>query len=133
MAIRVASGISPLVLIQTSVVMECVANSSLPSRHHPLCHLHFPSARAILCDSLKGGWDLFLVPSGWVRRIQLSVMERVGISSAFSLSFSPGQFMIISVESLCRLPRFFPSSVFEEGWDGYDCIPLVFGGVENSF
>jgi len=62
MAIRVASGIWALVLIQTSVVMECVANSSLPSRPHPLCRL-------------------FL----------------------------------------------------EEGWDGYGCIQLVFGGVENSF
>jgi len=29
-----------------------------------------------------------------VRRIQLSVMERVGISSDFSLSFSPGQLII---------------------------------------
>ena len=69
MAIRVASCIWPCVLIHTSVVMECVANLSLPSRHHPLCLLHFPSARAILCDSLKGGWDLFPVPSGWVKRI----------------------------------------------------------------
>jgi len=95
MAIRVVSGICPFVLIHTSVVMECVANSSLPSRHHPLCRLHFPSARAIFCDSLKGGWDLFPVPSGWVRRIQLSVMRRVGISSDFSFSFSPGQLMIV--------------------------------------
>ena len=95
MAILVVSGIWPLVLIHTSVVMECEANSSLPSRHHPLCRLHFPSALATLCDSLNGGWDLFLVPSGWVRRIQFSVVERVGISSAFSLSFSPGQLMTI--------------------------------------
>ena len=83
MDIWVASGIWPLVLIHTSVVMECVAIWSLPSRQHPLCRLHFPSALAILCDSLKGGWDLFLVPSWWVRRILLSVVERVGISSAF--------------------------------------------------
>ena len=85
MAIRgVASGIWPLVLIHTSVVMECVANSSFPSRHHPLCRLHLPLALAILCDSPKGGWDLLLAPCRWVRRIQLSVMERVGISSTFS-------------------------------------------------
>jgi len=95
MSIRVASGIWSFVLIHTSVVMECVANSSLPSRHHPLCRLYFPSARAILCDSFKGGWDLSPVPSGWVSRIQLSVMRRVGISSDFSCSFSPGQLMII--------------------------------------
>ena len=43
-ALRVASEIRPLVLIQTSVVIEGVANSSLPSRHHPLCRLHLPSA-----------------------------------------------------------------------------------------
>ena len=67
-AIRVASEIRPLVLIQTSVVIEWVANSSLPSRHHPLCLLHLPSALAILWDSIRGGWDLFLAPSGWVRR-----------------------------------------------------------------
>jgi len=105
MAIWAASGIWPLVLIHTSVVMECVANSSLPSRHHPLCRLHFPSAQAILCDSLKGGWDLFLVLSGWVRRIQLSVMERVGISSAFSLSFRPGQLMIIGCGVFVSSPQ----------------------------
>jgi len=46
--IRVASEIRPLVLIQTSVVIEWVANSSLPSRHLPLCRLHLPSALAIL-------------------------------------------------------------------------------------
>jgi len=95
MAIRVASEIWPLVLIHTSVVMECVANSSFLSRHHPLCRLHFPLALAILCDSPKGDWDLLLAPCGWVRRIQLSVVERVGISSAFSLSFRPGQLMTI--------------------------------------
>ena len=94
-AIRVASEIRPLVLIQTSVVIEWVANLSLPSRHHPLCRLHLPSALAILWDSLRGGWDLFLAPSGWVRRIQLSVVERVGISSVFSSSIRPGQFMTI--------------------------------------
>ena len=93
--IRVASEIRPLVLIHTSVVIEWVANSSLPSRHQPLCRLHLPSALAILCDSARGGWDLFLVPSGWVRRIQLSVEERVGISSVFSLWFRPGQLMTV--------------------------------------
>jgi len=95
MAIWVASEIRPLVLIHTSVVMECVANSSFPSRHHPLCRLHLPSALAILCDSSKGGWDLLLAPCGWVRRIQLSVVERVGISSAFSLSVRPGQLLTV--------------------------------------
>jgi len=93
--IRVASEIRPLVLIHTSMVVEWEANSSLPSRHQPLCRLHLPSAPAILCDSARGGWDLFLAPSGWVRRIQLSVEERVGISSVFSLSFRPGQLMTI--------------------------------------
>jgi len=39
MAIWVASGIWPLVLIHTSVVMECVANSSLPP---PLMPAAFP-------------------------------------------------------------------------------------------
>jgi len=52
MAVRVASDILPLALIHISVVMECVANSSFPSRHHPLCLLHLPSA----LDSLKRGW-----------------------------------------------------------------------------
>ena len=95
MAIRVASEIRPLVLIHTSVVIECVANLSFPSRHHPLCRLHLPSVLAILCDSPRGGWDMLLAPCGWVRRIQLSVVERVGISSAFSLSFRSGQLMTI--------------------------------------
>jgi len=95
------------------------ANSSLPSRHHPLCRLHFPSARAILCDSLKEGWDLFLVPGGWVRMIQLSVMKRVGISSDFSLLFSPGQLMIIgcgvSVSSPHILSFPLPASLKKSG------------------
>ena len=95
MATLVASGIWPLVLIHTSVVMECESYLSLPSGHHPLCRLHIPSALATLCDFLNGGLDLFLVPSGWVRRIQFSVVQRVGISSAFSFSFSPGQLMTI--------------------------------------
>jgi len=51
-----------------------------------------PFSRAF---SLDRGWDLFLVPSGWVRRIQFSVVERVGISSAFYFSFSPDQLMTI--------------------------------------
>jgi len=75
--------------------VECVVNSSFPSRHHPLCRLFFLSALATNCDSLRGGWFLLLAPCGWVRRIQLSVVERVGISSAFSLSLSPGQFMTV--------------------------------------
>ena len=76
-AMRVASEIRPLELIQISVVIEWVANSSLPSRHHPLCWLHFPSALAINIDSFRETWDLFLAPSWWVRRIQLFVVERV--------------------------------------------------------
>jgi len=107
MAIRVASEMWPLVLIHTSVVMECVANSSFPLRHHHLCRLHFPLALAILCDSPKGGWDLFLVPSGWVRRIQSSVVERVGISSAFSLSFRPDQLMTIGCGVSVSFPQIF--------------------------
>jgi len=132
MATRVASGIWPLVLIHTSVVMECEANSSLPSRHHPLCRLHFPSALATLCDSLNGGWDLFLVPSGWVRRIQLSI----GDQFCFLLII---QARPINDHWLWSLRFFSPdsflssSSVLEEGWDGNVCIPLVFGGMENSF
>ena len=43
----------------------------------------------------EGGCDLLLAPCGWVRRIKLSVVERVGISSAFSLSFRPCQFMTV--------------------------------------
>jgi len=115
LAIRVASEIWPLVLIHTSVVMERLANSSFPSRHHPLCRLHLPLALAILCDSPKGGWDLLLAPSGWVRRIQLSVMERVGISSTFSLSFRPGQLMTIgcgvAISSRQILPFPLPASL----------------------
>ena len=94
-AMRVASEIRPLVLIQTSVVIEWVANSSLPSRYHPLCRLHLPSALAIIEDSFRGGWDLFLAPSGWVRRIQLFVVERVWDSSVFSMSVKPCQLMTI--------------------------------------
>ena len=95
MVVQVASDNWPLVLIHTSVVMECVANSSFSLRHHPLCRLHLPSALATICDSLKGGWVLLLAPCGWVRGIQLSVVETVGISSAFSLSLRPVQFMTV--------------------------------------
>jgi len=120
MATLVASGIWPLVLIHTSVVMECEANSSLPSRHHPLCLLHFPSALATLCHSLNGGWDLFLVPSGWVRRIQFSVVERVGISSAFSFLFSPGQLMTIDCGVTVSSPQILscplPASLKKVEW-----------------
>ena len=99
--------------------MECVANSSFPSRHHPLCRLHLPSALAILCDSPKGGWDLLLAPCGWVRRIKLPVVERVGISSAFSLSFGPGQLMTISCGFAVSSPQIlsvpFPASLKKGG------------------
>jgi len=95
MAVRVISDNFPLVLIHTSVRKECVANSSFPSRHQPLCLLHVQSALATSCASLKGGWFLLLVPSGWVRRIQLSVAERVRVSSNFSLSSRPDQLMTV--------------------------------------
>jgi len=55
MAVPVIYDNFPLVLIHTSVVKECEANSSFPSRHQPLCLLHFPSAVAASCASLKGG------------------------------------------------------------------------------
>jgi len=41
------------------------------------------------------GWFLLLAPSGWVRRIQLSVAERVGIRSIFSFSSRPDQLMTV--------------------------------------
>jgi len=97
MAVRVISDILPQVLIHTSVVMECVASPSFPSRHQPLCLLHLPSALTDICDSLKGGWVLLLAPCRWVRRIQLSVVETVGISSDFSLSLRPGQLITVGV------------------------------------
>ena len=53
------------------------------------------SALATICDSLKGGWVLLLAPCGWVRRIQLSVVERGEINSAFSLSLMPVQFVTV--------------------------------------
>ena len=61
----------------------------------PLCLLHLPSALAIHCASLKGGCVLLLAPSGWVRRIQLSVAVRVGIRSNFSFSSRPDQLMTV--------------------------------------
>jgi len=114
MAIRVASEIWPLVLIHTSVVIESVANSSFPSRHHPLCRLHLPSALAILCNSPRGCWDLLLTPCGWVRSIQLSVVERVGISSAFSLSLKVGQSMTVGCGVAVSSPQIlsFPLPAF---------------------
>jgi len=95
MAILLTSVILPVVLIHTSAVMECVANSSFYSRHHPLCRQLLSSALAIICDSLRGGLVLLLAPCGWVRRIQLFVFERVGISSACSLSLRPGLIMTV--------------------------------------
>jgi len=115
MAIKVVSDIWPLVLIHTqSVVMQCLANSSFPSRHHPLCWLHLPSALATICDSLKGGWILLLALCGWVRRIQLSVVERVGISSAFFLFLSPCQFMTVGCGVAVSSPQIlsFPLPAF---------------------
>ena len=106
MAIRVISGILPLVLIHTSVVVECVANSSFPSRHQPLCLLHMPSALAINCASLKEGWVCCSPP--WVRRIQLSVAERVGIRFNFSLSSRPDQVMTVVCGVVISSPKIFP-------------------------
>ena len=73
----------------------CLLESSSARHAAPNSVLLEELALAILCDSPKGGWDLLLAPCGWVRRIQLSDMERVGISFAFSLSFRPGQLMTI--------------------------------------
>jgi len=54
-----------------------------------------------------------------VRRIQLSVVERVGISSAFSLSFGPGQLMTISCGFAVSSPQIlsvpFPASLKKGG------------------
>ena len=116
MAVWVVSYMWPLVLIHTSVVMECMANSSFPSRHHPLCQLHLPSALATvtICDSRRGGWVLLLAPCGLVRRIQLFVVERVGIGSAFSLSLRPGQFMTVGCGVAISSPQIlsFPLPTF---------------------
>ena len=89
MAVRVLSGILLLVLIHTSVVMECVANSSFPSRHQPLYLLYLLLALATICASLKGGWVLLFIPKRWVRRIQLSVAVRAGIRSQFPCHRDP--------------------------------------------
>jgi len=109
MAVRVASDILPLVMIHISVVMECVANSSFPSRHHPLCLLHSPSALATICDSLEGGWVLLCVS-----RIQLSVVERVGVSSDLSLLLRPGQFITVGCGVAVSSPQIlsFPLPAF---------------------
>ena len=99
------AGIFPLMLIHTSVVMECVANSSFPSRHQPLCLLPLPSALATNYASLKGGWVLLLAPSGWVRRIQLSVAARVRIRSNFSFSSRPDQLMTVGCAVAISSPQ----------------------------
>jgi len=48
---------------------------------------------------------LLLVPSGWVRRIQLSVSERVGVKSNFSLSSMPDQLMTIGCGVAISYPQ----------------------------
>ena len=116
-ATLVASGIWPLVLIRTSVVMECEANLSLPSRQHPLCLLHFPSALATLCDSLNGGWDLFLVP-WWVGEKDPVICSG---ESGDQLWFC----FVLVIQALPINDHWL--------WDGYGCIPLIFGCMENSF
>ena len=62
-----------------------------------LCLLHLPSALAIICASLKGGWGVLFAPNGWVRVIQLpeSVVVRSGIRSRFSLSLRPDQLLTV--------------------------------------
>ena len=55
----------------------------------------FPLGPGYQSNAVRGGWDLFLAPSGWVRRIQLFVVERVEDSSVFSMSVRPGQLMTI--------------------------------------
>ena len=111
---RVASGILPFVLIHTSVVMECVVSSSFPFRYQPLCQLFFSSAFATSFASRKVGRGLSLSPSIWMRRIQLSVVERVGISFCFSSPFRPAQFSTIDygVEFLSPQILSFPLPVF---------------------
>jgi len=97
------------VLVHTSVVMECEASSSFPSRHHPLCVLLFPSSRAISLDYRRGGRVLLLAPSGWVRRIQLSVDERIGFNCSRSVSFSPPQLTTIGCVVRAFSPQIFSS------------------------
>ena len=77
-----------------------------PSRHQPLCLLHLPSALATNCASLKGGWVVLLVPSGWVRRIQLSSAEMVGIRSDLCLFSRPYQLMIVGCGVVISSPQF---------------------------
>jgi len=98
--------------------MECVANLTFPSRHQPLFLLHLPSALATNCASLNGGWVLLLTPSVRVRRIHLSVAERVGIRSNFSLSTRPDQLttvgcgVAISSSQIISLP---PPAFYKKG------------------
>jgi len=66
----------------------------------------------------------------------LSVAERVGIRSDFSLSLRPDQLIDRWLWSRDFFsPDSFLSSahVFEEGWDDEGCISLVFDGLESSF
>jgi len=94
--------------------MECVVSSSFPFRYQPLCQLFFSSAFATSFASRKVGRVLSLSPSIWMRRIQLSVVERVGISFCFSSPFRPAQFSTIDygVEFLSPQILSFPLPVF---------------------
>jgi len=103
--VRVASGILPTVLLHTSVTMESMASSSFPSRHQPLCLLFSPSILATSFASRKGSRVSLLSPSGWVQRIQLSVVERMGINCCFSSPFRFAQSITIG----CGVEVFFPN------------------------
>jgi len=107
MVIRVAFGILLFVFIHTSVVMECVSSSSFPSQHQPLCLLFFLLNLATNFASRNGGWVLLLSPNIWVRRIQFSVVERVGISCCFSSPSKPDQFITIGCGVEILSPQIF--------------------------
>jgi len=83
---------------------DCVASLSFPSSYQPLYLVFSPSALATNFASRKGGRGLLLSPSGWLRRIQVSVVDRVGISCCFSPSFRPAQFITIG----CGIGILFP-------------------------
>ena len=62
----------------------------------------------------EGGMGFILALSGCVRRIQLSVVERVGISSDFFLSLRPGQFITVGCGVAMSSPQIlsFPLPAF---------------------
>ena len=114
--VRVTSEILLFVLIQTSIVIECVASSSFPSHHQPLCLLFFPSALATNFASQRGGRVLLICSSGWVRRIQLSVVERMGTNCCFPASFRPAHLITVGCGVVVLSPHIL-FYIFEKGWD----------------